>query len=893
MPADGSYQDLPTSPDEAAAAELARILQSQARLAAGIAHAGEDSLQYGSSGPYMPQHQGYPHPGADTSDPERNARYSQQLATQDYGGSGGIGGQEYYYYDARPRPPMVYAAPQQQQQQQLTGYYPAPPQIYPGAHIPPYMVYDQMYPYPMSAGLPPSQQISPAYMFAQHHPPMQHSQSFQQQEYPVHHRLPLQQQHQQHQQQPLREQQARRDNRPPIRPAASTSHSYRDSPSYASPPPSGLVTPMQDLRGGSAATMTPSSSPENTLGGHTSTYSGSRSYATSPSLGAQADDYHSSSFSSAATSHARPPRYNTPGQQSNNPPLSLNRGSLAREKMYALIHDRPPPQRFAPNARHEPQLYKTLPRPPAHSAWAMWVGNVSYDVTHDELLNFFESRKAPVNLLSQDEIAQLRNKSHADPDGPQPRMTDEDLATCGVESVHLILRSNCAFVNYISDIHLQVGIKTSHGVRLRREDQRCKEFVCRVRNKDDGTKSGVGTQRGKQMHQTYIASKQAADSDQAESQSTVPELTVESDTSARTRQVSTSTVHSSASTSSSFLARHFPKRYFILKSHTEEDLQKAVEHSIWSTQSHNEPVLDRAFRTSREGVFLIFGANGTGEFFGYARMVERILKGDDSRANSRASPHASADMRVREFSGSSLKPSIIPEGDEHGSLGLAASPLPMASPASPQATRQLPDRQASSVPGRLKPAAGDEAPLPSPGGGYFPVVDSAAKRGSTWDSSSLLAPSSAATPNTTTTTPGTVTSTTPSSAGGFARTEAERAAEHNRFLESQARGSPNENEPPASVVTASEEANESSSDSKQTQKTLSGGPLGLSKREPGRAFKVEWLSTTRLPFSQIRHLRNSFNENKEVKISRDGIELEPVVGEELLQAFSAASAPPN
>jgi hypothetical protein len=73
-----------------------------------------------------------------------------------------------------------------------------------------------------------------------------------------------------------------------------------------------------------------------------------------------------------------------------------------------------------------------------------------------------------------------------------------------------------------------------------------------------------------------------------------------------------------------------------------------VQKGVWVTQIHNEPVLDQAFRTSKE-VILIFGANKTsvifpcclcfgtsremadlldiflpfhsGEFFGYAKYV--------------------------------------------------------------------------------------------------------------------------------------------------------------------------------------------------------------------------------------------------------------------------------
>lgn len=40
-------------------------------------------------------------------------------------------------------------------------------------------------------------------------------------------------------------------------------------------------------------------------------------------------------------------------------------------------------------------------------------------------------------------------------------------------------------------------------------------------------------------------------------------------------------------------------------------------------------------------------------------------------------------------------------------------------------------------------------------------------------------------------------------------------------------------------------------------------------------FKVEWVRIGELPFSSIKHLRNPWNQDKEVKVSRDGTELEP------------------
>jgi YT521-B-like domain len=54
----------------------------------------------------------------------------------------------------------------------------------------------------------------------------------------------------------------------------------------------------------------------------------------------------------------------------------------------------------------------------------------------------------------------------------------------------------------------------------------------------------------------------------------------------------------------------------------------------------------------------------------------------------------------------------------------------------------------------------------------------------------------------------------------------------------------------------------------------------------GKPFRVEWLSTERLPFYRTRGLRNPWNSNREVKIARDGTELEPSVGKRLVSMFS-------
>ena len=60
--------------------------------------------------------------------------------------------------------------------------------------------------------------------------------------------------------------------------------------------------------------------------------------------------------------------------------------------------------------------------------------------------------------------------------------------------------------------------------------------------------------------------------------------------------------------------------------------------------------------------------------------------------------------------------------------------------------------------------------------------------------------------------------------------------------------------------------------------------------EWGEPFKVEWLCTQRVPFQRTRHLRNAWNHDREIKVSRDGTELEPGVGQTLIDEWVALAA---
>lgn len=170
--------------------------------------------------------------------------------------------------------------------------------------------------------------------------------------------------------------------------------------------------------------------------------------------------------------------------------------------------------------------------------------------------------------------------------------TEEAPEWHGPSSIFLISRSQCAFVNLSSQSDLDRAVQFFNGKSLRPNDPRCPRMVCRIRKKDDDLRAGVGAQRGTGMHREWIKGRDEQNppppsinkltpdhSGMSSGRSVEPPspaaLEPPPDGEGRRREsiaeavaARNASTTSMASTNSSFLVRHFPKRFFILKSLT-------------------------------------------------------------------------------------------------------------------------------------------------------------------------------------------------------------------------------------------------------------------------------------------------------------------------------------
>lgn len=127
-------------------------------------------------------------------------------------------------------------------------------------------------------------------------------------------------------------------------------------------------------------------------------------------------------------------------------------------------------------------------------------------------------------------------------------------------------------------------------------------------------------------------------------------------------------------------------------------------------------------------------------------------------------------------------------------------------------------------------------------------------------------------------------------------TEATEFAPRGRIIDDSSRGTifweAERQESPDAAAAAPPDVEETASTGEaDDSSSVRSGQEGSESKAWGKPFKLEWMSTTRLPFYRTRGLRNPWNSNREVKIARDGTELEPSVGRRLISLFNRVQSP--
>ena len=141
-------------------------------------------------------------------------------------------------------------------------------------------------------------------------------------------------------------------------------------------------------------------------------------------------------------------------------------------------------------------------------------------------------------------------------------------ATEDIESVFLISKSNCAFVNYRTEAACAAAMTRFHdsrfqGVRL----------VCRLRRTASAPAPGVPT--GPAALAPAISQAQSA-----------------TEAILQNREVSSKAEESARQAGG---IGKVNDKYFIVKSLTVEDLELSARTGVWATQAHNEEALNKAF----------------------------------------------------------------------------------------------------------------------------------------------------------------------------------------------------------------------------------------------------------------------------------------------------------
>lgn len=188
----------------------------------------------------------------------------------------------------------------------------------------------------------------------------------------------------------------------------------------------------------------------------------------------------------------------------------------------------------SPSSLH-PGMPRGPPRKPKQSGHALWVGNLPAGTQVTDLKDYF----------SRD-------------------------ATNDIESVFLISKSNCAFVNYRTEQACNEAMARFHDSRFQNT-----RLVCRLR-RNSAASFIVGAATQPPEPSTDPSAQVSSDEGEARSEDIKSPPIGPGGTRTTPREMGSD-------------------RIFIVKSLTVEDLDLSVRNGIWATQSHNETALNQAF----------------------------------------------------------------------------------------------------------------------------------------------------------------------------------------------------------------------------------------------------------------------------------------------------------
>jgi RNA recognition motif-containing protein len=151
-------------------------------------------------------------------------------------------------------------------------------------------------------------------------------------------------------------------------------------------------------------------------------------------------------------------------------------------------------------------------------------------------------------------------------------------ATRDIESVFLISKSNCAFVNYRTEEACLAAMTRFHDSRFKGV-----RLVCRLRRVPKNAPGEEDESDPAARQQTSVAAAEAVSSpnpSRAQEAGAADAVDAAPGPSGETRDDA---------------ARTRKERFFIVKSLTVEDLESSLRHGVWATQKHNEATLNEAY----------------------------------------------------------------------------------------------------------------------------------------------------------------------------------------------------------------------------------------------------------------------------------------------------------